>query len=445
MNSIIAERYANPLMTKLFTKEHRYATWREVWLALAIAQKELGLPITDKQLEAAKATKNVIDFDRVAEIEKEIRHDVMAHLKAWGEITPEVNHIMHVGATSCFVTDNAESRISREAICNIFMDIDELIDLLKEFAKKHADYPVVGYTHFQIAQPTTIGKRVALWLQDLEIDYNAIHDFIATQPCRGAKGTTGSQASYLSLFDGDYEKVKKLDKRVGKILGFRHVVGLSSQTLSRKFDELLANILVGVAISLSKIGNDVRLLSHTGDLYEGFGEKQVGSSAMPYKRNPMMAERLCSLSRSIPNYRNMLTQTAMTQWLERSLDDSAIRRVAIPDMFLATSGALQTAIKLVKRLKVGDTSTFSDKWPFLMTETILMDAVKAGHDRQEIHEKLREYSLASRDSDFPTATMVGYLSEDPILSEFFPDYNQEQSKKLTGCCKKQIEDYIGLF
>jgi adenylosuccinate lyase len=300
MNSILLERYVSPEMAHIFSRESRYGKWRLVWLALAEAQAELGFPISKEKLEKVRETADQIDFARVKEIETKTRHDVMAHLKHWAEICPEVNTTIHIGATSCYVTDNAECVLHKEALHFIIGQIKELNKELKFQAYLTAGTPALGYTHFQPASPTTIGKRITMWMQDLINDYDELVTFHDNMLCRGAKGTTGTQASYLELADNDETKVRQLDRLVARKLKFKNSVELSGQTISRKQDVRIGDLLSGLAISLSKMGHDIRLLSHTGDLREGFADGQVGSSAMPYKRNPMLAERLCALTRLVP-------------------------------------------------------------------------------------------------------------------------------------------------
>ena len=443
MNNILSERYASPEMAHIFSPISRYGKWRLVWLTLAEAQYELGFPIKEENLKKVSNTLDRIDFERVKEIEKETRHDVMAHLKHWAEICPAVNTTIHLGATSSFVTDNAECILNKEALYLVIQRMGKLRNVLADFAYQNAGMPALGYTHFQPASPTTIGKRVAMWIQDLQYDIDEAVAFHDDFVCRGVKGTTGTQASYLELANRNAVKVRQLDRLFAKKLKFSKSVELSGQTLSRKYDAKLADILSGVAITLSKIGHDVRLLSHTGDLREGFAKGQVGSSAMPYKRNPMLAERLCALSRLVPQYREMLTQTAMTQWLERSLDDSAARRIAIPDMFLAIEGALNTAIKMSESLVPKMTPYFED--PFLVSELLLARAVKNGHDRQEAHEKLKTYSLEARKTTNPGLHFERKILLDPMWSD--SDYEDlsiaiGRASELVGLAEEQTLGYL---
>lgn len=444
MNNIMAERYASEEMVKTFSKENRYQTWRRVWLALAEEQARLGFPVSEENLKKVKETPAPINFERVKEIEKETRHDVMAHLKHWAEVCPEVNTTIHIGATSCYVTDNAECVIHKEALGHIIDGIDDLYTLVILKAMETADIPAMGYTHFQPASPTTIGKRIAMWAQDLKNDYDELSTYYYdNMKCRGVKGTTGTQASFLELVDGDIQKVENLDWAVARKLGFTKPVELSGQTISRKQDVKIGDLLTNLAITLSKMGHDVRLLSHTGDLREGFAQGQVGSSAMPYKRNPMMAERLCALTRLVPQYREMLVQTAMTQWLERSLDDSATRRVAIPDMFLAIDSAINTACKLVSSLDPNRTPEYpKEDTAFLTSELLLAHAVKNGHDRQEVHEKLKQYSLEARNSSDPVGRFWGSVMSDNLWKDIGPRIFNFRLKDLTGLATHQTLKFV---
>ena len=417
--STLAARYAGAEMAALWTATARARAWRECWIALAEAEQELGAPVTKEQVEALRRTKDAIDLDRVAAIEAETRHDVMAHIAQWGEACPEAAGIIHLGATSAFVTDNGDALLQRRALGLVRVRLVQLVRALAELARREADRPCLGYTHFQPAQPTTIGKRAGLWLQDAVSDLLEVEARAAELPCRGAKGTTGTQASFLALFQGDAARVAELDRRVAAKLGFARSVDLCGQTAPRKLETRLADALAGLAPTLTKLGEDVRLLSHTGELREAFGEKQVGSSAMPYKRNPMRAERLCSLARLLPAYRQVVVETAMHQWLERSLDDSAARRVALPDLFLAADGALRTAVDLVSGLAVEPRVTselLAREGPFLAVEELLVRGVAAGGDRQALHEALRRHAVAVRGQPEAGQAFLTRLQGDPAFA-----------------------------
>lgn len=439
-------RYASKEMLSIFNSETITKNWRRTWIALAESQQELGCPISDFQIRELKETIDHIDFERIAEIEKETRHDVVANIKAWSEIAPDAASIIHLGATSAFVTDNAE-RISQKNALTLVKDrLGELISYLAVLAENHSEVVTMGYTHFQPAQPTTVGKRICLWIQDLLLDFKKIELLLSDFPCRGAKGTVGTAASYYELLKS-HAKTLKLDTLVANKLGFNRSVSLSGQTISRKLEAELGDVLAGIAISLSKLGRDVRLLSHTGEMYEGFGEKQVGSSAMPYKRNPMKAERLCSLSRLVVHHRNALAETAMTQWLERSLDDSAIRRIVIPESFLAIDGALRVAISLAKCLTVDEKTcqnNINNFLPFLCVEKLLLTAVEQGHNRQEMHEKLREYAVEAKNGPTPANSFYILLDLDPIFNQFVSiiDDAEKNHLKLTGTALHQIVRFL---
>jgi len=412
--SPLVARYAGRPMARLFAPLERARAWRQVWIALAEAQQELGAPVTSAQVAALRETQGRIDLERIAQIEAVTRHDVMAHIQAWAEVCPEGAPILHLGATSCFVTDNADALIQRRALGGVRDRLVHLVRALADLAGREADQPTLGYTHFQPAQPVTAGKRAALWLQDAVWDLEAVDAELAGLRCRGAKGTTGTQASFLELL-GDDGAVAELDRRVAAKLGFAGSVALSGQTSPRKLEARLADALAGVGITLGKLGRDVRLLCHTGELREAFGEGQVGSSAMPYKRNPMRAERVCALARSLLHLRTVVAETAAVQWLERSLDDSAARRLAIPDLFLTCDGVLRAAVDLVGGLTV-DAATAAARLrteaPFLAVERLLVRGVLRGGDRQQLHEALRVHALEARQAEDPGADFLARVAGD---------------------------------
>lgn len=439
-------RYASKEMLSIFNSETIIKNWRRTWIALAEAQQELGCSISDHQINQLKTTADQIDFERIAEIEKETRHDVVANIKAWSEIAPDAAPIIHLGATSAFVTDNAERISQKEALILVKKRLGELLKHLSAFATKHSEVVTMGYTHFQPAQPTLVGKRICLWIQDLLLDFHKVDSLLSDFPCRGAKGTVGTAASYYELLKS-HAKTIQLDTLVAEKLGFTRSVSLSGQTISRKLDAELGDVLAGIAISLSKLGRDIRLLSHTGEMYEDFGDKQVGSSAMPYKRNPMKAERLCSLSRLVVHHRNALAETAMTQWLERSLDDSAIRRIVIPEIFMAIDGALRVAISLAKCLTVDEKTcrnNINDYLPFLCVEKLLIAAVEQGQNRQEMHEKLRKYAIKAKEGATPANSFYILLDLDPVFSQFVSiiDDAKENHLRLTGTALHQIVKFL---
>ncbi|WP_427338720.1 adenylosuccinate lyase [Caloranaerobacter sp. DY30410] len=398
------DKYENPLITRYASKEMahifspimKYRLWRELWIALAEAQKELGLNISEEQLDEMKRNKEKIDFELAREKEKEFRHDVMAHVHTYGAQCPKAKPIIHLGATSAFVGDNTDLILMYKAMNLIRVKLVNLMDKLKKFALKYKDVPTLGFTHFQPAQLTTIGKRAALWLHDLYLDYENLEYKINNIKLRGAKGTTGTQASYLKLFDNDHEKVKKLDKLVANKLGFDSTYPVTGQTYSRKIDFEVLSVLSGIAQTLHKITNDIRLLQHLKEIEEPFEEKQIGSSAMAYKRNPMRSERIASLARYIISNLSSAAMTASTQWFERTLDDSANRRLIIPQSFLACDAILEIAINIFDGLVVYEEvikSHIESELPFMATENIIMMAVKKGGDRQELHEVIRQLSM----------------------------------------------------
>ncbi|MBX3469769.1 MAG: adenylosuccinate lyase [Planctomycetes bacterium] len=444
--STLADRYAGRAMARLFTPRARALAFRDVWIALAEAEHELGGPVTRAQVEALRATREQVDLARVARLEAETRHDVMAHVKAWAEVCPEGAPIIHLGATSQCVNDNADALLERRALQQVRARLVSLLRGLRRLAAAEAATTTLGYTHFQTAQPVTVGKRAALWAQDAAWDLEEVERLLAGYACRGLKGTTGTQASYLELL-GDPDRVVALDRLFARKLGFERTVPLTGQTAPRKLDARLADALVGVAVSLSKLGTDARLLAHTGELREAFGAGQVGSSAMPYKRNPMKAERLCALARLVPSLRDVLVHTAMTQWLERSLDDSAARRVALPDLFLATDGALRTAIDLVRGLEVDREQVarrLRAEAPFLAVEELLAAGVKAGGDRQDLHEALRGFAVEARVTADPPGEFWRRVTADPRFAALEPVRSGRvlETDRLVGLAPRQVHDFL---
>lgn len=444
--SLLATRYAGRTMAAMFTPRARALAFRDVWIALAEAEHELGAPVSRAQAEALRATRERLDLARVAAIEAETRHDVMAHVKAWAEVCPEGAPIIHLGATSQCVNDNADALLERRALRQVRARLVVLARRLTRLARAEARTTTLGYTHFQPAQPVTVGKRAALWLQDVMWDLEEVERLIGAYACRGLKGTTGTQASYLELL-GEPDRVLALDALFARKLGFERTVALTGQTAPRKLDARLGDALAGVAVSLSKLGVDARLLAHTGELREAFGASQIGSSAMPYKRNPMKAERLCAIARLIPSLRDVLVHTAMNQWLERSLDDSAARRVALPDLFLAVDGALRTAIDLVGGLEVDREAVarrLRAEAPFLAVEELLAAGVKAGGDRQDLHEALRQFAVEARGADAPSAAFWQRVTADPRFAALEPVRTSRvlDTDRLVGLAPRQVEDYL---
>lgn len=441
-------RYASDEMKRLFSDDTKFRLWRKLWIALAEAQKELGLDISDEQIAQMKQFADDINYDVVKAKEKELRHDVMAHIHAFGEQATLARPIIHLGATSCFVTDNADIIIMFEGMKLIRKKLVNCIKVLSEFALKYKDMPALGFTHFQPAQLTTVGKRAMLWVQDLVMDLDFLEYVMSHSYLRGVKGTTGTQASFMALFNGDEEKVKKLDELVCKKMGFGKSYPLTSQTYSRKYDFMVLSALSNISQSAYKFANDIRLLQHLKEIEEPFEKTQVGSSAMAYKRNPMRCERICALARYVMvNVQNPLF-TASVQWLERTLDDSANRRIAIPEAFLAVDAILNLYHNVASRLVVYENMIkkhIEQELPFMATENILMEAVKRGGDRQDLHEKIRRYSMEAarnvkefgrennlielicNDKDFG-------LSKDEIYAILDP-------KKFIGRAPSQVEEY----
>jgi adenylosuccinate lyase len=398
--SPLAGRYAGRAMKRLWSPLSVARTWRRLWLWLAEAERELGLPIEESQLEAMRRHLDDVDLEDIRRRESELRHDVMAHLHSFGALCPEARPILHWGATSAFVQDNADLVLMREGLLLVRRGLANALDRLARFAREWRELPTLGYTHFQPAQPTTVGKRATLWVQDLLLDLRDIEHVIETLPFRGVKGTTGTQASFLTLLGGDHEKVRRLDRLVTRRAGFARPIPVSGQTITRKQDARVAAALAGVAQSAAKLGNDLRLLQHLGEVEEPFRSGQIGSSAMPYKRNPMRAERIVALSRFALGAAANPGYTAATQWLERTLDDSANRRLALPELFLTVDGILQLVGDVAQGLVVHPkviASNLRRELPFLVTETVLMEAVKAGGDRQDLHERIRVHARAAAD------------------------------------------------
>jgi adenylosuccinate lyase len=444
--SPLSARYAGRRIVALFSPLARARAWRRVWIALAEAELELGAAVTRAQVDALVRTRDEIDLERVAAIEKETRHDVVAHIRAWGERCPEGRPIIHLGATSMFVTDNADALLFKEALGIIRERLVNLIRALETLARREGATPCLGYTHFQAAQPVTVGKRVGLWLQDLLWDLDEVETRAATWVCLGAKGATGTQASFVELFEGDGAKADALDRSVATKLGFARTVALAGQTYPRKLDARLADVLAGIGASLAKLGEDARLLAHTGELREAFLPGQVGSSAMPYKRNPMRAERVSSLARLLPHLRSILAETAAHQWLERSLDDSAARRVTLPELFLAADGALRTAIDLALGLEVDARLTgelLGRELPFLAVEAILARVVRAGGDRQQAHERLREHAVHARAAEHPDRAFRAALEGDAAFASVASELPAlTDPRRLVGLAPEQVRRFL---
>lgn len=391
-------RYASKEMSYIFSDDMKFSTWRKLWVALAESEKELGLDITTEQINELKKNIYNINYDDAIKKEKEVRHDVMSHVYAYGLLCPEAKGIIHLGATSCYVGDNTDIIIMRDALILIKKKIVTVLNHLKEFALKYKDIPTLGFTHYQPAQLTTVGKRATLWMQDLTMDIENIDYLLSNFKLRGAKGTTGTQASFMELFNGDEEKVKTLDKMIANKMGFKASFAVTGQTYPRKFDSIVLNTLSEVAQSAYKFSNDLRLLQSMKEMEEPFEKNQIGSSAMAYKRNPMRSERISALSRYVIVDSLNPAITAATQWFERTLDDSANKRIAVAEAFLALDGVFNIYINVVENMVVYDKvikSHVENELPFMATENILMKAVKKGGDRQELHERIRIHSMAA--------------------------------------------------
>lgn len=391
-------RYASKEMSYIFSDDMKFSTWRKLWVALAESEKELGLDITTEQINELKKNIYNINYDDAIKKEKEVRHDVMSHVYAYGLLCPEAKGIIHLGATSCYVGDNTDIIIMRDALILIKKKIVTVLNHLKEFALKYKDMPTLGFTHYQPAQLTTVGKRATLWMQDLTMDIENIDYLLSNFKLRGAKGTTGTQASFMELFNGDEEKVKTLDKMIANKMGFKASFAVTGQTYPRKFDSIVLNTLSEVAQSAYKFSNDLRLLQSMKEMEEPFEKNQIGSSAMAYKRNPMRSERISALSRYVIVDSLNPAITAATQWFERTLDDSANKRIAVAEAFLALDGVLNIYMNVVENMVVYDKvikSHVENELPFMATENILMKAVKKGGDRQELHEHIRIHSMAA--------------------------------------------------
>ncbi|MDD3225344.1 MAG: adenylosuccinate lyase [Clostridium sp.] len=442
-------RYASKEMSYLFSDEMKFKTWRKLWVALAEGESELGLNITDEQIKELKEHMNDINYEVAEKREKEVRHDVMSHVYAYGVQCPKAKGIIHLGATSCYVGDNTDIIIMKNALELIRKKMITVMDHLSKFALKYKDLPTLGYTHLQPAQLTTVGKRATLWLQDLYIDFENINFVIDTLKLRGVKGTTGTQASFMELFNGDEKKIKELEKRVTEKMGFRKAYNVTGQTYPRKVDSIVLNTLSEVAQSAYKFSNDLRLLQNFKEMEEPFEAHQIGSSAMAYKRNPMRSERVSALSRYVIVNSLNPAITAGTQWFERTLDDSANKRISVAEAFLALDGVLNLYINISDNLVVYDkviASRVNKELPFMATENILMEAVKRGGDRQELHEKIREYSMETAKrikQDGLDNNLIEKISADPAFKVSKDEIDAIlDAKNFIGRAPSQVVDFI---
>ena len=447
--SPLSERYASKEMQYIFSPDKKFRTWRKLWIALAETEKELGLDITDEQIEELKAHADDINYDVAKEREKVVRHDVMSHVYAYGKQCPKAKGIIHLGATSCYVGDNTDIILMSEALEIVRKKLINVIAELAKFADEHKNLPTLAFTHFQPAQPTTVGKRATLWMQEFMMDLEDLEYVKGSLKLLGSKGTTGTQASFLELFDGDQETIDKIDPMIAKKMGFETCYPVSGQTYSRKVDTRVVNVLAGIAASAHKMSNDIRLLQHLKEIEEPFEKTQIGSSAMAYKRNPMRSERIASLSRYVMVDAMNPAITSATQWFERTLDDSANKRLSVPEGFLAIDGILDLCLNVVDGLvvypKVIEKRLMSEL-PFMATENIMMDAVKAGGDRQELHERIRELSMeAGRDVTKKGLdnNLLELIAADPAFNLSLEELQKTMDPaKYVGRAPVQVEAYL---
>ncbi|MBD5512861.1 MAG: adenylosuccinate lyase [Lachnospiraceae bacterium] len=447
--SPLSERYASKEMQYIFSQDMKFRTWRRLWIALAETEKELGLPITEEQIEELKAHAEDINYEVAKAREKEVRHDVMSHVYAYGVQCPKAKGIIHLGATSCYVGDNTDIIVMTEALKLIKKKLVNVMSELADFADKYKAQPTLAFTHFQPAQPTTVGKRATLWLQEFSLDLEDLEHVLSTMKLLGSKGTTGTQASFLELFDGDQEKIDKIDPMIAEKMGFAECYPVSGQTYSRKVDTRVLNVLAGIAASAHKMSNDIRLLQHLKEVEEPFEKSQIGSSAMAYKRNPMRSERIASLSRYVMIDALNPAITSATQWFERTLDDSANKRLSVPEGFLATDGILDLCLNVVDGLvvypKVIEKRLMSEL-PFMATENIMMDAVKAGGDRQELHERIRELSMeAGRNVkvEGKENNLLELIAADSAFNLSLEDLQKTMDPaKYVGRSKEQVDAFL---
>ena len=446
--SPLASRYASDYMLHLFSPDMRFQTWRQLWTALARAEHELGLPITQAQVDELAAHITDIDYEAAEQREREVRHDVMAHVYAYGKAAPSAAGIIHLGATSCYVTDNADLILFRDGLRYLRGELLGVMANLAGFARQYAATPTLGYTHYQPAQPVTVGKRAALWMQDFRSDLEEL-DFALSSLCfLGCRGTTGTEASFMDLFNGDEMKIDEMNRRIAAAFGFERCFSVCGQTYPRKTDSRILNVLSSIAQSAYRMANDIRLLQHDRQIEEPFAESQIGSSAMPYKRNPMRCERICSLSRYLMADAANAPMTASTQWLERTLDDSANRRISLPEGFLCADAVLRLCQNVTNGLHVNKRiveRTLREYLPFLATENIMMEAVKRGGDRQELHEKLRRHSMAAtvRMKEGEPCDLLDRLAADPAFGMTRGELDAVMDPMLyTGRCARQVERFL---
>lgn len=446
--SPLSSRYASQYMLHLFSPDMRFQTWRKLWVALARAEHELGLPVSAEQVSELEAHISDIDYAVAEQREKEVRHDVMAHVYAYGKAAPSAAGIIHLGATSCYVTDNADLILYRDGLKYLRGQILSVLVNLSAFAKEYAATPTLGYTHYQPAQPVTVGKRAALWMQDFLSDLEELDHVLATMRFLGCRGTTGTEASFMDLFDGDEQKIDEMNRRIAAEFGFEKCFFVCGQTYPRKADSRILNVLSSIAQSAYRMANDIRLLQHDRQMEEPFEKNQIGSSAMPYKRNPMRCERICSLSRYLMADAANAPMTASVQWLERTLDDSANRRISMPEGFLCADAVLRLCQSVTNglhvNLKIVD-RTIREYLPFLATENIMMEAVKRGGDRQVLHEKIRQHSMAAtaRMKEGKPCDLLDRLASDPAFGMTRAELDAVMEPSLyIGRCRQQVERFL---
>ena len=447
--SPLSERYASKEMQYIFSPDMKFRTWRRLWIALAETEKELGLNITQEQIDELKAHADDINYDVAKERERQVRHDVMSHVYAYGVQCPKAKGIIHLGATSCYVGDNTDIIVMAEALKLVRKKLVNVIAELSKFADKYKDQPTLAFTHFQPAQPTTVGKRATLWTQEFLMDLEDLEYVLSTLKLLGSKGTTGTQASFLELFDGDQETIDKIDPMIAEKMGFENCYPVSGQTYSRKVDTRVLNILAGIAASAHKMSNDIRLLQHLKEVEEPFEKSQIGSSAMAYKRNPMRSERIASLSRYVMVVALNPAITSATQWFERTLDDSANKRLSVPEGFLAIDGILDLCLNVVDGLVVYPKvieKRLRSELPFMATENIMMDAVKAGGDRQELHERIRELSMEAGRTvkvEGKDNNLLELIAADPAFNLTLEELEKTmEPSRYVGRAKEQTEVFL---
>ena len=449
--SPLASRYASKYMLHLFSPDMRFQTWRRLWVELARAEHELGLPITQAQVDELAAHITDIDYDAAAQREREVRHDVMAHVYAYGKAAPSAAGIIHLGATSCYVTDNADLILYRDALRYLRGELQAVLANLAAFARRYAATPALGYTHYQPAQPVTIGKRAALWMQDFRADLEEVDFVLGTMRFLGCRGTTGTEASFMDLFEGDGGKIDEMNRRIAARFGFERCFSVCGQTYPRKVDSRILSCLSAIGQSAYRMAGDIRLLQHDRQVEEPFEEHQIGSSAMAYKRNPMRCERICSLSRYLMADAMNAPMTASTQWLERTLDDSANRRISLPEGFLCADAVLRLVQNVTTGLRVNEKvvdRAVREYLPFLATENIMMEAVKRGGNRQELHERIRQHSMAAtaRMKEGEPCDLLERLAGDPAFGMTRAELDAVMDPRIyTGRCAEQVERLIAEY